>query len=273
MRAALGLLLALLATPVAAAAVTVDDVVVPDRTMAGKPFEVAIRVVNDGPAQDVTLFGALYDRVEGQGPCGSAADPRFRGFTHLVQERVRLPADGALDFPPEGKRWLHQYDRADVAEAPATAEFCVFVADAGAPSPAIEYEAYGVVQLSVRGSNAAPTASFTWSPETPGATQDAAFQAEGEDADGDPLTFRWDFGHLNASGRAVAEGARVTHFFYPAGEYVVTLVATDGLNETSVARTVRVAEEPASDPGRGSPVPLGPVALLGIILAFALRRA
>lgn len=272
MRAALGLLLALLATPVAAAAVSVDDVVVPERTMAGKPFEVALRLVNDGPAQDVTLFGALYDRVEGQGPCGSATDPRFRGFTHLVQERVRVPANGALDFPPEGARWLHRYDREDVPDAPGLAEFCVFVADAGAPSPAIEYEAYGVVPLNVRGTNAVPTASFTWEPETPGATQDAVFRAEGADADGDPLGFRWDFGHLNASGRAVADGARVTHFFYPAGEYTVTLVATDGLNETIVARTVRVAEAPAAEPARGLPVPLGPIALVAVVVALALRR-
>lgn len=226
--------------PLASAAVTVDEILVPDRTLAGKPFEVRVRIVNEGPAMTVDLFGALY---VGEGvassPCGPATDPRFRRFTQLVQEPVEIPANSVVEYPGTGDRWLHRYEASDVPATPTQAELCVFVARE-ASTPAIQYEAYAATPLPVRGANEPPAPALTWDPERPRATEDVRFQASATDAEDDPITFRWDFGHDNANGRAVAEGASATHFFYPAGEYVVTLYASDGLDELPASATVTV---------------------------------
>lgn len=264
---ALLLLAVLLAAPTAAATVTVTAVELPERTMAGRPFDVRVSLANDGPEATVYLFGALY--VGEGGPCGPADDGRFRGFTHLVQEPVVVPAAGRVEYPAPGERWQHKYGTQDVpAGPPREEELCILVAR-DAVGPRLEYEDYASSRLSVRQRNAAPEATFTWSPAIPRAAEDARFVATGSDAEGDPVTFRWDFGHVNASGRAVAEGAEATHFFYPAGEHVVTLLASDGLEETRVARTVLVAAAdetptPVTQPARGAPLPwwLGLGALL-----------
>lgn len=247
---------------------TIERVEAPERTVAERPFEASVQLANDGPAREVTLFAALYRLEEGKGPCGATTDGRFRTFTHVVQERVRLPANGVVSHPAPGARWLHLYEREEVPARPTTDEFCVFVAEATS-GPMIAYEAFGTTRLGVRGTNAPPEARFSWEPRTPRATEDVAFQAEATDAEGDPVRYEWDFGHANASGRAVAEGARATHFFYPAGEYVVALVASDGLDEVRATRTVSVLAADALPPReRASPVPLPAWPLL-VALALA----
>ncbi|HET6404841.1 MAG TPA: PKD domain-containing protein [Candidatus Thermoplasmatota archaeon] len=275
MRSCWALLLALLLIPTASAAVRIDDAVLPERTMAGKPFPVNLTLTNDGrEPRTVWLFAALYERQEGAGPCGPAVGGRFKTFTHLLQENVRIPAGATIAYPDGDDRWLHLYRSEHVAPAPALAEFCVFVANAS-QGQMLQYESFRSFELPVRGVNAKPTASFTWSPERPGATQDVAFRAEGSDADGDPVTFSWDFGHLNASGRARAVGSSPTTFFYPPGDFVVTLTASDGLEETQVARTIAVGEAPARQtPARGPfDVPLPAlVALAALALAARARR-
>lgn len=273
MRAALLLLVLVLAIPGAQAAVRVEEIGVPERTLAGKPFEASVTLVNEGPAQDVTLLAAIYRRDEGADPCGAATDPRFRTFTHVVQEGIHLPADGVVEHPAPGARWLQKYAKERVPRGPTLDEFCVFVARSES-GPTLAYEGFGTTLLSVRGENAAPVVDVEWEPRMPRATEDVEFRATGSDADGDPVSYRWDFGHANASGRATVEGARVSHFFYPEGEYAVTLVATDGLNDTRVTRMITVLAADAEPPARGFPVPApSALAILALaILAPALRR-
>lgn len=235
MRAAALLALLLLAPRATALGEVVDILGVssPERTMAGKPFVVEVMLLNRADApRTVVLLGALYAKDAAE--CGPATQPGFKQFTHLVQERITLQA---------GERrvvhgWNQSYAASSVEAAPRNAEWCAFVAeDAG---ERISYLDYQSAPLSVRGANARPTASFSWLPERPVEARDVWFAAEGADADDDPVTFRWDFGHANASGRQPAEGATPTHFFYPAGRYVVTLAASDGLEETLVTREVEV---------------------------------
>lgn len=245
-RAAWVLLGLVLLAPMAQAAVTVENVKVPERTAAARPFPVSMSLFNDGPARTVTLMAALYEFRDGEGPCGPATDARFRTFTHLSQERVDLPANARIAWPPEGRSWIQRYDARDVPARPDTMELCVFVAR-NAPGPQLDYEAFASVPLSVRAVNAPPTGAFSWSPETASATDDVVFSATGSDADGDPLAFRWDFGHANATGRAVATGPRAVHFFYPEGDYVVTLVVSDGMDETPVERGVRIGAPRSED--------------------------
>lgn len=258
--------------PTAVATVTIHDVELPERTMAGKTFPVSLVLSNgESVARRVYLFAALYDKVEGEGPCGPSTDPRFDAFTHLVQEAIEVPAGATVPYPDADDVWLHLYRAEHVDPEPGTAELCLFVANATIARQAIDYESFVSLDLSVRGVNAQPTASFTWEPERPEATRDVRFEAEADDADGDPVALRWDFGHLNASGRARATGATPTTFFFPHGDYVVTLYASDGLEETEVARTITVVRKGEAPPDDGGfEIPLAPVAAL---LALALAAA
>lgn len=275
MRPALVLLALLVLAPHASAqaGVRILDAEVPERTLAGLPFEARVTLRNDGESRNVTMLAALYRWEEGKEPCGPANGPHFRTFTHLMQESIRLEEGATLVYPEVGERWLQRYAREHVAPGDERAELCFFVARQ-ASTATIQYEAFHSVPLVTRGENTPPVARFE-APAFIEAAQPARFQASGEDADGDAVSFRWDFGHLNASGRAVAEGPSPVHRFYPAGSYVVTLIASDGFEETRVQETVEVApagsapvaterQERASLPGL-----IAPAALL---VALALRR-
>lgn len=277
--AALGILILLLAAPCAAASVAVGNVKTPERTAADHPFPVSLTLHNTGPARTVTLLAALYDY--GSEACGPATDPRFRTFTHVTQERVRLPADGQVQFPPAGRSWLHRYTADEIPERD-TLELCIFVAAAEEAGPQIQYEAYASVPLSVRRVNQPPTGDFSWSPTAPAATDDVLFVATGADPDGDTLSYRWDFGHANASGRAVAPGERATHFFYPEGAYVVTLIVSDGIVETPLEKGIQIlpasgvaeGEVPAVAIQPGADTPLTwwiPVLAVGMALLWRRR--
>lgn len=268
-RPALALALLPLLLPHAAALGEVVDLVSvapPERTLADRPFEAEATLRNKAAeARTVLLLAALY--APDANPCGPATGPGFRQFTHLVQERIPL-APGETRVV---KAWAHAYRASSVQAAPAEAEWCAFVAeDAG---ERIEYLDYERVPLPVRGVNAAPTADFTWTPREPRATQDVTFQATGRDADGDPVTFRWDFGHANASGRRPVEGAVAGHFYYPEGAYVVTLTVSDGLDEAVVTRTLTVLPEAAPPEDRDAPLPLIlPLAALALAGLARARR-
>lgn len=274
MRSILALLL--VAAGTAAAQVEIVSVDAPERTVAGKAFNASVELRNAGEARVVYLFGALYEG-EGDG-CGSAGDPRFRGYTETFVEPVKLPAGATLRYPEPGGRWQHRYDPEDVRDARATDEWCVFVAEDEAP-PRLRWLDHASVPLATRRVNEPPEPTVGWSPQAPRAAIDARFEATATDPDGDPVTFRWDFGHANATGRAVAEGPVAYHPFYPEGVYTVTLVASDGLDEARVAREVVVLPEDAPPP---TPSPVAqtprdtPGAPLGLVLlgvgALALRR-
>jgi len=62
------------------------------------------------------------------------------------------------------------------------------------------------------------------------------------DADGDPLTYNWDFG----DGGSIANGATLTHTYVAANVYTVTLTVSDGTcSDTATSTATIVAEFPA----------------------------
>lgn len=279
MRLPAALLLAtLLLAPLAAAQeARLSGLVAPERTMAGRPFDLAVTIQNDGATErTVYLFAALYAKEAGKGPCGAATDARYRGLTQSAQEPIRVPAGATVAYPPRGEAWTHRYSADQVPAAPTPHELCVFlVEDDKAGTATIRYLDLATTTVSTRGVNQAPTVGFDWSPRVPMAAQDAVFTASGADADRDPLTFRWDFGHHDASGRAVAEGREVTHYFYPEGEYDVLVVASDGFDEARASERVRVVPEVATQPPAGvptSPIPAAGALVAIVALAMAASR-
>ena len=103
--------------------------------------------------------------------------------------------------------------------------------------------------------NAAPSASFSFTPSSPVAGERVSF-AGGSDPDGDSLTRLWDFGD-----GANAIGPTPSHTYANAGDYTATLTATDehaASGTTFQTVTVRAPTEapPAEGPAASAP-PLG----------------
>ncbi|WP_198664701.1 malectin domain-containing carbohydrate-binding protein [Halorubrum sp. 48-1-W] len=97
--------------------------------------------------------------------------------------------------------------------------------------------------------NEEPTASFTYSPDSPEAGQQVSFDASGSSDDGTIESYEWDF---DGDGETDATGEQVTNTFDAAGDYDVELTVTDddGVND-SATETVSVNESTA-DPGSAS---------------------
>ena len=93
----------------------------------------------------------------------------------------------------------------------------------------------------------APTASFTFAPETPVAPDAIVFNASATTDEGkvclDVCSYKWDFGGLGAG---LTDGRVVTRNAVGAGTYAVTLTVTD--NAGTVSSTVRAVTVAAPAP-------------------------
>ena len=85
-------------------------------------------------------------------------------------------------------------------------------------------------------SNNAPVADFEWSPETVVVNETVQFTSTSSDADGDSLTYTWDFG----DGSALSSEKDPTHIYTKVGLYNVTLKVSDGTDNDTITKTVNV---------------------------------
>jgi PKD repeat protein len=126
--------------------------------------------------------------------------------------------------------------------------------------------------------NGPPTATLT-GPTRGEAGRELQFSAESPaDPDGDPLTFRWDFGDGQH-----ASGPSSSHVYATPGHYAVTLNMSDG--RQSVSYTQLVLVDPYRAPGASplglagavayvsAAVILACAAISGWMLLFGARRA
>lgn len=89
------------------------------------------------------------------------------------------------------------------------------------------------------GENSPPVGSFVWNC----VDLDCSFDATATDADGDPLTYAWDFGD---GGSSSAEDP--SHSYTAGGDYLVTLTVGDGTDQTVVSQTVAVDDPVTATP-------------------------
>ena len=89
--------------------------------------------------------------------------------------------------------------------------------------------------------NAAPTASFTYSPSSPGVNETVTFDASGSgDSDGSISSYEWD---VDGDGTAEYSGQQVSHTYTSAGDRTVTLTVTDSDGATdTTSQTVTVSQ-------------------------------
>jgi FOG: PKD repeat len=101
--------------------------------------------------------------------------------------------------------------------------------------------------------NTPPTANagsdITMTCLRPGSPYTVGFNGSGSDADGDPLTYTWNFGD-----GATATGARVSHTYEKSGTYNATLIVDDGsgtaCSSDSNGITVSLSTAPLADAGK-----------------------
>lgn len=90
--------------------------------------------------------------------------------------------------------------------------------------------------------NAAPTADFTWTPESPSTADEVSLKADGSsDPDGSISSYSWD---LDDDGTQDQTGLNITHTFPDDGIYPVSLTVTDNQGRSvSVEKNVDVSNQ------------------------------
>jgi PKD repeat protein len=91
----------------------------------------------------------------------------------------------------------------------------------------------GIATVTVRvlSVNDPPTVTLSATPMTTGVGYDVCFVATGDDAEGQELSYSWDFG----DGTRATGGATATHAFQSSGAYPVSVTVTDTEGATAVA--------------------------------------
>ena len=92
-------------------------------------------------------------------------------------------------------------------------------------------------------SNNAPVASFTFSPDPIHVNETVKFTSTSTDADGDDLTFTWDFG----DGSDLSSEDNPTYIYKEENIYTITLTVSDGTASNSTSREVNVGVEISSN--------------------------
>lgn len=234
----------------------------PPSVLADRPFYINVTLHNnDGAEQRITLFATMYDGSSAT-PCeGSRAQQTLSKF----QKSVTLAPGQTLRVEGEATHWAQVVNRSRVTEG--TFEVCVWARLAQCPQQtelAACFLDYQQVHLAVKLTNAAPRPSARADPAA--GTTGAAFRftAQATDADGDEVRYAWDFGDGTGG-----SGAQVTHAFARAGNYTVTLNATDGFD--SALATVRVQVAAGGAGGNGLPGFEAALLAVAALIAAAVR--
>ena len=98
--------------------------------------------------------------------------------------------------------------------------------------------------------NRAPALSLAVTPKRGDAPLEVSFVAQGQDPDGDALTYLWSFGDGESAGNVT----KVSHTYQKGGSYKATATVSDGRGGTnSATQTIKVSgkTEPEPDPVQG----------------------
>jgi PKD repeat protein len=97
-----------------------------------------------------------------------------------------------------------------------------------------------VITVNEPGNPHAPVASPTATPQSGPVPLTVKFEANASDPDGDRLTYAWDFGDGTTS-----KAAKVTHTYYSAATFAVSLTVSDG--KDSIVRPLTIVASPINE--------------------------
>ncbi len=196
----------------------------------------------------------------------NAAPVALAGPDLLIAPGQSVELDARRSYDPDGRlvayRWVFSDGRPDGTSAQTRQRFT---------EPGIYYATLSVVDDSGQANDSAedrlrirvnhrPTADLG----EPIRSCDSTHSFDGAasfDADGDPLSYAWDFG----DGSPKVQGARVRHTFVKPGSYPVILTVDDGQglanSQHAVAQEVTINHPPVADAGPGRTVCAGETVL------------
>ena len=189
------------------------------------------------------------------------------GHDVLAAPGEAVTFDAVSSFDPDGGIATYRWDFSDQPEpafgpqvvrayaAPGVYTAQLTVSDNSGASNAVDQD-----ELEIR-INHAPVAAA--GPDIVTGQSTITFDGSGSaDADGDPLTYVWDFG----DGSPTAAGARVSHIYAEGGVYPVVLTVDDGTGlpngRNRASLTVTVNRPPVADAGGNKEVCAGDVVVL-----------
>ncbi len=201
-------------------------------------------------------------------------------FTATVTNRAPNPTlDASITIRNAGGTVVASADPAGVATASVTyngaaGSYTISIDGVGSLDPSTtgysDYASIGGYSLSVTGTNPAvvvphaPTATLTPSTTTALNPATIGLTVTASDADGDALTYSWDFGDGTTSGGFVTT-TQFDHVYATVGSYTAAVTVKDPGGLSTVASTTITVEAP--------PDPAAPVAVAGASTALAVAPA
>jgi PKD repeat protein/glucose/arabinose dehydrogenase len=159
---------------------------------------------------------------------------------------LRLSKEGDTytgEYSFDGESWTAFEET--VANEMSAPSFGLFTLGVQSPGPEVGFEYFaldGEIECGGGGDNTPPAIDSLAATPTAGfAPLEVSFEAEATDADGDELSYSWDFGDGNSS-----DEQNPSHTYTEAGEYEAEVTVSDGTDEVTDSVTITVL--PADDP-------------------------
>lgn len=226
----------------------------PALIVPGKVFYVNVTAKNKASVDhSFGLFVVIY-RIEPDGSCDSGTGDAYLERVSAFVKSVDLKAGEETTIRGEENHWAHQVS---VERGLATGEYEVCAWAESFKKGTMEnpvfpwFYDYFPYRQALRATNAAPNVTIAPGPVTVEPNVAVAFAASATDADGDTVSFKWDFGDGTKG-----EGEAPSHAFRLEGNFTVNAIASDGFDVATATRTISVDAPDGANPTPDVSLPL-----------------
>ena len=237
------------------------EVYVPSDASAGD-YSVDVEASAIDPATDDRMVETTSTTISVEEPEQNQEPTADAGSDQTVNEGASVSLDATGSSDPDGDALSYSWTQTDgpsitlsdastatptftapEVQSDTTLTFEVTASD----GEAVDTDTVSVTVQDVPEPNQNPSASFDYSPSSPTAGDQVAFDAsDSSDSDGSIESYAWDF---DGDGQTDATSETASHTFSSPGDYDVTLTVTDDDGATSnTTQTVSVGEQPNQNP-------------------------